>query len=173
MDPRYVNYFLVLLTNLIRSSCIATLWYRGFFFHSDYFTDGRSPWTSDQLVARPLPTHRTTQTQNKYIHIPNIHALCGIRTHDPGFRASEDSTCLRSLGYPDRHLVLPFNKLHFGLNATCFIVRAWRMWTSGKSSFASLIYKRTQTAITFWAERGKIGFTLSTTVDYLSFLSLP
>jgi hypothetical protein len=26
---------------------------------------GRTPWTGDQPVARPLPTHRTTQTQNK------------------------------------------------------------------------------------------------------------
>jgi hypothetical protein len=40
--------------------------------------------------------------QNKHIHIPNIHAMCGIRIHDPGFRASEDSTCLRPLGYLDR-----------------------------------------------------------------------
>jgi hypothetical protein len=28
---------------------------------------GRTPWTGDQPVARPLPTHRTTQTQNKGI----------------------------------------------------------------------------------------------------------
>jgi hypothetical protein len=34
----------------------------------DHVTDGRTPWTSDQLVARPLPKHRTTQTQNKHIH---------------------------------------------------------------------------------------------------------
>jgi hypothetical protein len=33
------------------------------------------------------------KTQNKHIHIPNIHTLSGIRTHDLGFRASEDSTC--------------------------------------------------------------------------------
>jgi hypothetical protein len=65
------------------------------------FSDGRTPWTGDQLVARPLPKHRTTQTQNKHIHLLNIHDLCGIRTHDPGFRASEYSTCLRSLGYCD------------------------------------------------------------------------
>jgi hypothetical protein len=62
------------------------------------FTDGRAPWTGDQLGARPLPKHRTTQTQNKRIHTSNIHALNGIRTHDPGFRASEDSSCLRPLG---------------------------------------------------------------------------
>jgi hypothetical protein len=42
-------------------------------------------------------THIHTQTLN-------IHALSGIRNHDPGFRASEDSACLRLrlLGRP-RH----------------------------------------------------------------------
>jgi hypothetical protein len=28
------------------------------------YTVGRTPWTGDQPVARPLPTHRTTQTRN-------------------------------------------------------------------------------------------------------------
>jgi hypothetical protein len=32
------------------------------------YTVGRTPWTVDQLVAKPLPTHRTTQTQNKHTH---------------------------------------------------------------------------------------------------------
>jgi hypothetical protein len=41
----------------------------------------------------------------KHIHIPNIHALWGIQTHDPGFRVSENSTCLRPLGYRDRLFV--------------------------------------------------------------------
>jgi hypothetical protein len=30
-------------------------------------TFGRTPWNGDQPAARPLPTHRTTQTQNKRI----------------------------------------------------------------------------------------------------------
>jgi hypothetical protein len=30
-------------------------------------TIGRTPWTGDQPVARPLPIHRTTQTHNKRI----------------------------------------------------------------------------------------------------------
>jgi hypothetical protein len=34
-------------------------------FRNLFYTDSRTPWTSDQPVARPLPTHRTTQTQNK------------------------------------------------------------------------------------------------------------
>jgi hypothetical protein len=75
-----------------------------FHFH-DHFTDGRNPWTRNQLVPRPLPKHRTTQTQNKHIHTPNIHALCWIRTHDPSFQASENSSCLRPLGYRDRRIV--------------------------------------------------------------------
>jgi hypothetical protein len=62
-----------------------------------------TPWMSDQLVARTLPKHRTTQTQNKSAHTntPNIQSLIGIRTHDPSVRASEESSCLRLRGYCD------------------------------------------------------------------------
>jgi hypothetical protein len=60
---------------------------------------GRTPGTGDQPVARPLPTPRTTQTQNKHT---DIHALSGIRTYDPSVRASEDSSCLRPRGHYDR-----------------------------------------------------------------------
>jgi hypothetical protein len=34
-------------------------------FHNLFYTDGRTSWTRDQPVARPLPTQRATQTQNK------------------------------------------------------------------------------------------------------------
>jgi hypothetical protein len=37
-------------------------------FRNLFYTDVRTPWTSDQSAARPLPTHRTTQTQNKRTH---------------------------------------------------------------------------------------------------------
>jgi hypothetical protein len=40
----------------------------GVFSFIIFFTQSRSPWTSDQPVARPLPTERTTQTQNKSTH---------------------------------------------------------------------------------------------------------
>jgi hypothetical protein len=41
----------------------------GLLFSSEIiFRDGRTSWTSDQPVARSLPKHRTTQTQNKHIH---------------------------------------------------------------------------------------------------------
>jgi hypothetical protein len=68
-----------------------------FSFMIFFYTDGTTPWRSDQLVARPLPTYRTTQTQDK-----RTHALIGIRTHDPSVRASEDSSCLRPRGRCDR-----------------------------------------------------------------------
>jgi hypothetical protein len=35
---------------------------------------------------------RYLNTEKPRTHIPNIHALGGIRTHDPSVRASEDSS---------------------------------------------------------------------------------
>jgi hypothetical protein len=63
------------------------------------YTVGRTPWTGTQSLARPLPTHRTTQTQNKRTH---IHASSGIRTHDPSVHAGEDGSCLRPRSHCDR-----------------------------------------------------------------------
>jgi hypothetical protein len=83
MDP----FFSLLCSPLLLQTWSILLIYQ---FH-DRFTDGMTPWTGDQPVARPLPKYGTTQTQNKRIHTPNIHVLCGVRTHDPGFQASQDS----------------------------------------------------------------------------------
>jgi hypothetical protein len=58
---------------------------------------GRTPWTGDQPVARPLPTHRINARN------ADIHALSGMGTHDPSVRADEDSSCLRPRGHGDRH----------------------------------------------------------------------
>jgi hypothetical protein len=60
------------------------------------YTVGRSPWTRDQPVARPLPTHGINA------HNTDIHAFSRIRTHDPSFRATEDSSCHRLRGHWDR-----------------------------------------------------------------------
>jgi hypothetical protein len=80
------------------------LWALVSFQFLDLFTTSRTTWTSDQLVTRPLPKHRTAQTQNKHIYTPNIHAVSGIRTYDPRVRASENTSCLRPLGYRDRQI---------------------------------------------------------------------
>jgi hypothetical protein len=101
-----------------------------FQFH-DNFTDGRTPWMSDQLVARPLPKHRTTQTLNKRIHTPNIHVLSGIRTDDPSFRASEDSSSLRPLGYCDRRLLRLADRNSMTIVALVSIVTLIPMVTGG------------------------------------------
>jgi hypothetical protein len=66
------------------------------------YTVGRTPWTGNQPVSRPLPTHRTTQT--------DIHVSSGIRTHDPSVWAGEDGSCLRLHGHCDRPL------LHYYIN---------------------------------------------------------
>jgi hypothetical protein len=36
-----------------------------FFSFLIFYTVGRIPWTGDHPVARPLPAHKTAQTQNK------------------------------------------------------------------------------------------------------------
>jgi hypothetical protein len=49
--------------------------------------------------------------QNKRIHTPNIHSLCGIRTHDPSGRASEDSSYPRPRSYCDRLNKVPLGQV--------------------------------------------------------------
>jgi hypothetical protein len=70
-----------------------------FQFRNLSYTVGRTPWTGDQPVARPLPNpeqhkHRKTHTV--------IHASSGIRACDTSVRAGEDSSCRRPYGHCDR-----------------------------------------------------------------------
>jgi hypothetical protein len=53
----------------------------------DFYTVGRSSCTEDQPVAH-------TEQQKHRINAYNIdvHALSGIRTHDPSARTSEDNS---------------------------------------------------------------------------------
>jgi hypothetical protein len=48
------------------------------------YTAGRTPWTGDQPVARPLPTNRATETQNKCIQtlVPRVE----FENTTPAFR---------------------------------------------------------------------------------------
>jgi hypothetical protein len=62
-------------------------------------TVGRTPCTEDQPVARPLHTQDNTNTE---LTQTDIHALSGIRTHDPSVRAGEDSSRLRPRRHCDR-----------------------------------------------------------------------
>jgi hypothetical protein len=70
-DPR--DWRRISLTDmfLFLNLCILSLWLYSsldlgrFFSFLILYTVGKSPWTRDQPVARPLPACRTTQTQNK------------------------------------------------------------------------------------------------------------
>jgi hypothetical protein len=66
MSNELSGYILIFL--YIHSSYTVLLRCRGFHLSLGLYTIGRTPWTSVRPVARPLPTHRTTQTQNKRIH---------------------------------------------------------------------------------------------------------
>jgi hypothetical protein len=64
----------VLSIDLTISTLSLSLWlysrldFGRFFSVLILYTVGRTPWSEDQTIARPLPTHRTAQTQNKLIH---------------------------------------------------------------------------------------------------------
>jgi hypothetical protein len=59
-----------------------------------FYAVGRTPWNRDQPIARPLPAHRTSQTQNKRIQtsIPQV----GFEPANPVF---EPSKTVRALDY--------------------------------------------------------------------------
>jgi hypothetical protein len=48
------------------------------------YTVGRTSWTGDQPVSRPLPTHRTTRTQNK--RTKTLMPLVGLEPMTPVFK---------------------------------------------------------------------------------------
>jgi hypothetical protein len=68
-----------------------------FLFYTHF---GKSPWTSDQPVVRHLPKHRQHRHRETHIHVHPCPKW--DRTHEYSVRASEDSSCLRPLGYRDR-----------------------------------------------------------------------
>jgi hypothetical protein len=51
------------------------------------YTNGRTPWTGDQPIARPLPTHRTTQTKNKRTQT-SMHGV-GLEPTTPVFERAK------------------------------------------------------------------------------------
>jgi hypothetical protein len=64
-------------------------------FRNLFHTDARTPWTRDQPVAMPLPTHRTTQTQNNRTQT----SVLWVR-FEPTIAASEREKTVHALGRP-------------------------------------------------------------------------
>jgi hypothetical protein len=67
------------------------------------WADGRTAWTGDQPVARPLHAQTEQHKQNKHKH---NHSSSGIRTHDPSIWADEESSCLRTHNHCGRQFCL-------------------------------------------------------------------
>jgi hypothetical protein len=71
-----------------------------FFGFLKLYTLGRTPWTGDQPVGRPLLTHRTTSTQNKRTQtsMPRV----GFEPTTPVLKREKNGSSLRPRGHCDR-----------------------------------------------------------------------
>jgi hypothetical protein len=100
----------VIMTRWMNDVVVGSLWYPhhlsvavqpwSLFQFLNLYTVGRTPWTRDLPVARPLP--RDTK-QHKHT---DIHASSGIRTHGPSVLAGEHGSYLRPRGHCDRQDIL-------------------------------------------------------------------
>jgi hypothetical protein len=104
------------------------LWPNSFSFLIIY-TVGRTPWMGDLSVARPLPTHRTTRTQNKrkQTSIPWV----GFEPRIPAFQRAKTVNAL------DRPLL--WSALHWYSNQKVRLIKfhcltASYSWGMGLSS---------------------------------------
>jgi hypothetical protein len=97
------------------------------------YTVGRTPWMVDQPIASPLPTQRTTQTENKRTQTSN--ASSGIRTHDPIVWEGEDGSCLRHRGHCDRLMLFRVMKSRKTrrVGQEVWIGEMWNAWGIVKS----------------------------------------
>jgi hypothetical protein len=68
--PHYTKFILSIYLSVSLSVCLSMVLQPSvgpwpLFQFLDFYTVGRTSWTGDHPVARPLHTHRTAQTQNK------------------------------------------------------------------------------------------------------------
>jgi hypothetical protein len=76
------------------------------------YTVGRTPWTGDQPVVRLLPTHRTTQTQNK-----------GTQNKAHRYSCREWDSNLRSQCWSWRRRFMPWTARHCDRRNSFYIRR--------------------------------------------------
>jgi hypothetical protein len=72
-----------------------------------FFDQGQSVGLLGRVISSSQGLYLYTNTKKMHTHTQTltIHALNGIRTHGPGFQASEDSARPRPLGYRDRRIM--------------------------------------------------------------------
>jgi hypothetical protein len=93
------NFVQAFGTLVIPNLSFLSLWFYSplelgrFFSFLILYTVGKTPWTSDQPAARPLPTHRATQTQNKRTQtsMPRV----GFELTIPAFERAKTVRALR------------------------------------------------------------------------------
>jgi hypothetical protein len=84
----YLPIYLYIYLPIHPSMVLQPLWiFAAFLQILNAYADGRTPWTVDQPIARPLPTHRTTQTQNKGIQTSMLRV--GFEPMSPEFRQTK------------------------------------------------------------------------------------
>jgi hypothetical protein len=85
-----------------------------FFSFMIIFTDGRTPWASDQLVTRPVPKHRTTQTQNKHIHTHQTSMPCvGFEPMNPASERAKTAHALDRSATVSGILIYKVNQIQY------------------------------------------------------------
>jgi hypothetical protein len=99
-----VAYFQIIHFSFIHSSmALQPLLGLGLFFSSVIFFTQSIGLLGGVISPSQGRYLYTEQHRHRINPQTDIHALNGIRTHDPSVRASEDSSCLRSRGHRDRH----------------------------------------------------------------------
>jgi hypothetical protein len=84
-----------------------------FFSFFIFYIVGKTPWTGDQPVARPLPAHRTVRRQTKRTQttMPQV----GFESTIPVFGRVKTVSCLRPRGHFDRHPLHPTKSINYHL----------------------------------------------------------
>jgi hypothetical protein len=94
-----VNLSFCIHGRIISMALQSLLGFGRFFRFLILYTVGRIPW----MGISPSQGIYLQTEQHKHRINTDIHALSGIRTHDPSVRAGEDISCRRQRGHCDRH----------------------------------------------------------------------
>jgi hypothetical protein len=107
-------------------------------FHFSLLDLRQSAGLLGQVISSSQGLCLYTNTEKKHTQTPNVHALSGIRPHGLGFRSSEDSACLRPLGYRDR---LTFHIVSFSAgNDNRILDETSRRWSRPCLQYLILVY---------------------------------
>jgi hypothetical protein len=95
--------------DILRPSSGTHSFYKVLCWASDFrfrilYTDASTPWTVDQPVARPLPTHRTKETQNKSIQTSRLRV--GFEPRTPVFKIEKAVDALGVIGFSNIYVII-------------------------------------------------------------------